>query len=120
MALLGNNLIVSLGGSAIASSKSCSITFECGVTEVSSPVQGSYKNYVTNRKSWKVTTSYLVTGVKTSLLRVGQSYTLSFGVRGDASDKVSGTAICTTAKIDGARGALAQGSFEFVGNGELT
>lgn len=120
MVLLGNNLIVSLDGTAIASAKSCSITFDCDVTEVSSSSQGTFKHYITNRKSWKVTTSYLVTAVKTSLLRVGQSYTLTFGVRADNSDKVSGTAVCVTAKLDGARGALAQGSFEFIGNGSLS
>lgn len=120
MAILGNNLIVTQGGTAIASAKSCSFSHDCDVREISDPSQGSYKQFVVSRKSWKVSVSTLVTAVKTPLLQVGESYTLTFGLRGSGSDLVTGTAICTACKIDAARGSLAKGSFEFVGNGSLS
>lgn len=116
----GNNLIVSLNGTAIGAAKTCSISFGCDTQEVSSPSQGTFKQFITSRKSWMVTVGYMVTAVKSNLMRVGQSYTLSFGVRGDDTDKVTGTAICTTCKIDGQRGNIASGTFEFKGIGELS
>ena len=120
MAQLGHNLIVSLDGTALAGAKSCTFTCEADVNEISSPSQGQYKQYYVSRKSWKVSTSHLVTGVKADILRVGQTYTLKFGLRDSATDYLTGNAICRTCRIDGTDGSLAKGSFEFIGNGALT
>lgn len=54
------------------------------------------------------------------VLRNGQTYTLRMEVRSLATDFVQGTALCTAANATGVRGNMAQGSFEFVGNGALT
>lgn len=115
----GNNLIIMLGGAAIASAKSCSISYDCDVKEISDPTTGLYKRFVTVRKSWRVSVSYLVTAIKAPLLKVGTSVTLTFQLR-DGSETATGTAICTSCKIDGTRGSLAKGSFEFQGTGELS
>ena len=121
MATLGNNLIVSLGGTAIAMAKSCTFLHNCDVHETSSPGSSAYKTFLPERKDWKVTIGYLVgASIKDGLMQVGTTVNLSFGIRGSVTERVSGTAICTKCQIQGTVGNLANGSFEFVGSGELS
>ena len=89
-------------------------------------------NYITGRKSGTISVSYLVVGDSSAigvsggngvrdLLQAGNSFTLKFKQRGaDDSAGVSGTFILKTVKITAQRGALVQGSFQFVLNGELS
>lgn len=119
MATLGNNLIVLLDGVAIAAAKSCTIDRSVSTIETSSPMDGADRTYLVGRKSWKVTVNTLVTSAKDFVLNVGQTYTLTFGDRTTASDRLSGTAICTHAKVTGTKFNLCQGSFEFLGTGPL-
>lgn len=126
--LLGNNLIVQLGSTPapIGAAKNCSIELDSDTIEVSSPTQGTYKNYLATRKGWRVTVGYLVTltsgvtAMKNHFLMVGTTYTLTFNVRGDSNDKLTGQAICTACHIDAVRGSLVSGSFEFLGTGALS
>jgi hypothetical protein len=99
--------------------------------EISSPSTGLWRNYITGRKSCSLTVGYLVlsdsalgisggNGVR-DLLQVGNSFTLHFKARGATdANGVSGTFILKTVKITAQRGALVQGSFQFVLNGELS
>jgi hypothetical protein len=99
---------------------------------VSSPLTGLWENYITGRKSGTISVSYLVVGDSSAigvsggngvrdLLQAGNSFTLKFKQRGAAdSAGVSGTFILKTVKITAQRGALVQGSFQFVLNGELS
>ncbi|MBR2254116.1 MAG: hypothetical protein IJ895_06880 [Prevotella sp.] len=59
------------------------------------------------------------TVVKNMLQRVGQTYTLRMQVDGNGIDTLSGSAICTHAKITATKGNLMQGSFTFEGDGPL-
>ena len=60
------------------------------------------------------------TGIR-DLLQVGNTFTLKFKSRNASdSDGVSGTFILKTAKITAQRGALVQGSFQFVLSGALS
>lgn len=117
--MLGNNLIISVDGTAIAASKSCNIDVECSTIETSSPMTGSFRTYLVGRKGWKVTVSTLVSNNKNFLLTPGTSVTLSFAVRNDNTDVLTGDAICTHCKVTATRFNLVQGTFEFLGNGEL-
>jgi hypothetical protein len=55
------------------------------------------------------------------LLQAGNSFTLKFKLRNAAdANGVSGTFILKTVKITSQRGALVQGSFQFVLSGSLT
>lgn len=118
--LLGNNLIIYLDGTAIAGATSCTIDYDAETIEVSSPSTGTAKNYIVSRTGWKVTVSCLVDVVDTFMLNVGQSYTLTFGARSDTGDRMTGTAICTSAKVSGQKFNITSGSFEFQGTGALT
>ena len=123
----GINILLTINGAVVGAMKSCSLTFDAEVMEVSSPTTGTFKQYIVGRKSWKLSSGYLVTTVKTNLMKVGTSVTVKFGVRDDSqsdhistTDFVTGTAIVTACRIDGTVGSLATGSFEFVGSGTLS
>lgn len=104
----------------IAAAKSCTISTDADTKETSSPDSGTAKTFVAGRTSWNVSVSMLVLAVKDNLLRVGQTYTLTMGVRGSETDRLTGTAICTQCQITGTVGNLAQGSIAFLGSGDLT
>ena len=129
--LHGRNIIIMDGGHAFAMSRSCEITSDCDLIEKSSSTDSEYKHYEKGRKGWRVIINYLayITTVSNtvhssleSLLAEGQTYTLRFGVRdaGTTTVQLEGEAICKTVHISGGVGNLAQGSFEFVGNGPLS
>lgn len=61
MILRGKNLIIKAGGAAIAAAKACSIDIQSEDIEVSSPLTGSWKTFISGRKSWKIDVSGLVT-----------------------------------------------------------
>lgn len=127
MVLHGDSLIIMLNGSVIAGAKSCRISVKASTNRVSSPTDGQWEHSIVGIKSWAVTTDHLVmysgtnnTPVKSAINRVGQTYTLSFLCSELSSDTMSGTAHCITFVIEAAKGALAQGSFEFKGTGPLS
>ena len=101
---------MTVGGKAVAASKSCTVETNCETKEAGMSGTGSWKRYITGRKSWQVSVSYLVGDTTVSL---------SWKMRDDEADTMSGDAILTSCKISGTRGNLVQGSFSFKGTGEL-
>ena len=123
MAVLGNNIIVLMGGTAIAGTKSDELKVDCETIEIASATDQGWVHSLAGRKSWSLNVGWLLlanTDVRKAL-QVGTSVTIKFKGRGatDASG-LSGSAIIKTCKITAVRGNIAQGSFAFVGNGPLT
>ena len=56
----GEDLIVIIDGVAQMGSKSCSYEVDADTLEVSGPKSGKWKEYKSDRKSWKVTTNHLL------------------------------------------------------------
>ena len=106
----GNNIIVYMGGTAIAGT-------------ISSSTDGGWLHQIAGRKEWSLTTSFLVladSDVRKALL-VGSTVTLKFkGRNATDANGLSGSAIIKTCKISAIRGNLATGSFAFEGTGPLT
>ena len=132
MAQHGNTILVYKGSTLIAGMKSNDVQVSADLIEISSPDTGVWRQYITGRKEATITVGYLVTadtsalgvsggnGVR-DLLQAGNSFTLKFKQRNAAdADGVSGTFILKTAKITSQRGALVQGSFQFVLSGALS
>ena len=122
-AINGNNILIYLGGTAIAGTKSNEIQTDCDMIEVTNPSSGAWRQYVAGRKEWTVQTSFLVTAVTNirQLLNVGTSYTVVFKDRASTSGaSVTGTAILKTCKISAIRGNLVTGSFSFQGTAGLS
>lgn len=126
--ILGNNLIVSLGGQAIFGAKSCTLTVDAGVIPTSSATDGTWEHSEVGRKSWKVQTSHIVlstgwTSLATNPLAaasmVGQKYIMQLSISDVTGATLTGTSICKTFRIAGSVGALASGSFQFEGDGPL-
>lgn len=120
-AINGNNIIIKKDGMAIAGTRSHEIEVGGDLIEIASPATGSWRAYVTGRKSWTVNVSYLIPAVSNirDILTVGTSYTLVISDR-DNSSQMTGTAILKQAKQTYTRGSLVQGSFIFHGTSQLT
>lgn len=125
MATNGKKLLIRLdgaviGGTQLSAERSNEIQTQCEVIETSSPLQGSWRNFIPGRKDWSVTVNWLVPAVAniTELLKVGNVYTLT---ECDTNGNVllTGSAICQTCIITATLGNLIQGSFSFRGTGPL-
>ena len=118
MNIHGNDIIIHLDGTAIAAARSCDITEEVDTIEKASESNPGFKHYRTGRKKWSASSSCLVTGVPSLLLKVGKVYGITV-VQRNGENQLVGNAICTDCKITATRGNLAQGSFSFQGVGIL-
>ena len=132
MATNGNTILVYKNSTIIAGMKSNDVQTNVDLIEIASSDTSVWKQYITGRKEATITVGYLVVadtsalgvsggnGVR-DLLQVGNSFTLKFKKRSAAdSAGVSGTFILKTAKVTSQRGALVQGSFQFVLSGALS
>ena len=118
----GRDLNIYSGNKVIAMSRSCEIDEQCDVKEVSSPASGKARTFKAGRSTWGIQLQFLVSAdatVKDHLQKVGETYTISFKRNGDASDVMTGEAICTQCKITATLGNLLQGTFIFQGSGPL-
>ena len=119
----GNNILIYMGDSVVAATKSHEIQTESETIEISSPTNGAWRQRIAGRRSWSVNVNYLVTAESdlSKLLQVGNSYTLTIQARNhqQGGTNVSGTAILTQCKQTFTRGNLCVGSFQFVGSGPL-
>lgn len=123
MAILGNNIIVYMGGTAIAGTRSDEIQTECETIPIASATNSDWVHKIAGRKSWSLNVGFLVladSDVRKALL-VGSTVTLKFkGRNATDANGLSGSAIIKTCKISAIRGNLATGSFAFEGTGPLT
>lgn len=119
----GNDLIISLNGTAIAAAKSCDIQTGCELKEISSPSSATYRAYKAGRKTWRVTVNFLVntTGLGVLTMKnIGTAYTLKAYIRNNpVVDSLQGTAILLETHVTGAWGSLMQGSWVFQGSGDI-
>lgn len=90
MILHGRNLIIKVGGVAIAAAKSCDISVKAKEIPVSAPSGGQWEHSVIGRKSWSVSTNQLVTSIVRPLSMVGTTVSLSMEVDGDLGKSFQG------------------------------
>lgn len=112
-----------MNGTAIAGAKSCEISIDGDQIEIASPLQGSWKVFIAGRKEWSVSCGFLIpasgTPLKSEAEMVNTTVTLTVQ-SGRSGDTISGSAIVKSWKASGTVGNLAQGSFQFKGNGALS
>lgn len=120
MAINSNTIMVFRNGTLIAGTRSNEAQTSCGTKDVASPTNGDWEHNLAGRKSWQITTSFLLGAVAdlSEMLNVGTTYTLRFGPR--SSGGLTGSAILTEARVDASWGSLVKGSFKFKGTGPLT
>lgn len=115
--LHGKNLIISVGGTAVAAAKTCDINVKAETIEISSPSSGVWREFIAGRKEWTISVGYLVQTPGTDIPQVGQ--TLQISVMNAQNVVLSGSAIVETCHITGTVGSLAQGTFSYRGTGPL-
>lgn len=119
----GNDIIIFENGVAVAASRSCETQTETEAREVSSPYSGKWRDYRDGRSGWSVNLSFLVGNLVDKLLHNGKRIHMIIGRRDEngelTDDYVEGDALCTLARVTGTRGNMAQGSWSFIGCGEL-
>lgn len=124
----GNNIIISFESfpgvfTPIYATKSSTIQVGSDVIEIASPTTGVWRDYIAGRKSWSISASFLLLNewhVGFVITEVGKRYKLRILHRTDSSRYMEGFAILKAAKVTATRGNLVQGSWEFVGCGELS
>ena len=78
MFIKGKDVILKMGGTAIAAAKSCDVNIQADLIKVSSPTDGGWEHSIAGRKSWSASCSHLVTQIASSASMVGQTVTLTF------------------------------------------
>jgi hypothetical protein len=131
MAKKGNDILVFVGGTAIAAATTSEPQSEVGMIEVASPTQGQWREYEVGRKGWSISVGCLVlstsalhmvnrTGIQ-DLLAIGTKVTLLIKERGAADTTgVTGQAFVKNCRQTYSRGNLVHGSFVFQGTGALS
>ncbi len=131
MKLHGRNLIISVGGSAVAAARSCDIDVESETLEIASANSGQWREYIAGKKGWKVVVNHFIEATAGSsnplsakISMVGTTVTLHMEVYTPAGviigSAVTGTAICKQWKVTGTLGNICQGTLSFVGSGALS
>lgn len=122
MAENGNNIIVYMGGTAIAATKSDEIQVDGETIEIASATEQDWKCHIAGRRSWTLNVNWLVSAVTDirKVLLVNSRVQLKIKGR-NATDAqgVTGYALISNCNIRMTRGSLAVGSFQFVGDGAL-
>lgn len=129
MAILGNNIYIATVNdntpTIIAGTRSNEIQSGAELIEISGPNSGQWRQYITGRKEWSFTTNFLLLeniDVR-KLLNIGNTFNIAIISRTPSgistTIQLTGTAILKTCKITSTIGNIANGSFQFVGNGEL-
>ena len=90
MILKGKDLIIKVGGTALAASKSCTVKITAKKIETSSPSDGDWEHSIPGRKSWKVSTNHLVMSVAQCAAMVGTQVSLEVNLRGNVGKAFNG------------------------------
>lgn len=122
MVIHGKKIIVKVGCTAIAGSKSCEISIKGDQIETASPTTGEWRDFIAGRKEWSVTCGHLIpasgTPLKSNAAMVNTVVTLI--IETDMTgDTLTGQAIVEAWKASGTVGNLATGTFQFRGKGAL-
>lgn len=120
MAINGNDIIIKIGSTAVAACRSCKVQTGCETIEISSPLQGAWREFLVGRKEWSVQCSYLIAATSnlSDVLLSGSVVTIVLSDR-SGTNTLTGTAICTQAEGEYTRMNLAQGAYVFKGTGAL-
>ena len=128
MAILGNNIYITTGSgnsaTIIAGTRSNEIQVGSELIEISSPTSGKWREYIAGRSEWSFTTGFLVLANENvkDILKAGTKVSIQIVGRTGSTVEVllQGEAWIKDCKMTFTRGNLAQGTFSFVGHGELS
>ena len=82
MIIHGRDLVIKVGGVAVAAARSCDIQIQAATIDKSSASDGGWEHHETGRKSWSITTSHLVRSLVNMASMVGNNVNISVGIDG--------------------------------------
>lgn len=120
----GRNLILAIGGTPLAGSKSCSVDCQQSFIPTASPTSGRWTECYPERLSWKITSEGLLSTPENynTLLNAWRNGTLLTIRYYDSTYGINqtGNAYIENLSINGAVGSLTRCSVSLRGNGSLT
>ena len=90
MAHNGNDLIISVGGVAIAASKTCKVSVQANTNKVASPSNGQWEFSQAGRKAWIASTDHIVTSLSRAAIQVGTTVDIQVALRGSQAKTFQG------------------------------
>lgn len=90
MAHNGNDLIISVGGVAIAASKTCKVSVQANTNKVASPSNGQWEYSQAGRKAWIASTDHIVTSLSRAAVQVGTTVDIQVALRGSQAKEFQG------------------------------
>ena len=121
MAINGNNILIYVDGAVVAGTRSNEVQTNRELIEIASPTSGEWREFITGRKDWGFTVSWIVSNhsdIQQLLLNAGVVTVRIVGREQETG--LTGSAIVQTCRMTFTRGNLAQGSLQLKGNGPLT
>ena len=120
MAQNGRYILIKMNGTLIAGTRANEASTDVDAIETANPSSGAWRNYVAGRKGWSMSTNFLVPNKDDIdfLLKAGTIVTLVFCHK-NGTIGLTGSAIVKSCKTTVTIGNLAQGSYSFLGIGEL-
>ena len=120
----GENLIVAVGGTPLAASKSCNVSKSQSFIEVAAPTAGRWESFVPQKLGWKITADCLMgtmDAYKTldAAWKAGTALTIRF-YDTEFNENETGTAYIENLDLTASKGNLAKMSVSLKGSGPLS
>lgn len=120
----GENLILAINGTALAASKSCSLSKSSSFIEVASPTDGAWESFVPSKKGWSMSSDCLMATMdayKTldAAWKAGTALSIRF-FNTEYDENETGTAYIDKLELKASKGSLAKMSISLKGSGALS
>ena len=120
----GENLIVAIGGTPLAASKSCNVSKAQSFLEVAAPTAGRWESFVPQKLGWKITADCLMGTMDAyntldAAWKAGTALTIRF-YDTEYNENETGTAYIENLDLTASKGSLAKMSVSLKGSGLLT
>lgn len=86
----GNDLILMVGGVAVAASKSCKVSIDAKTIDTASPDDGQWEHCITGRKSWGISADHIVQSLSRAAIQVSTTVDIQVTLRGSQAKTFQG------------------------------
>lgn len=122
--ILGKNLILAINGTALAASKSCTVSKSQSFIEVASPTDGQWESFIPQKRGWKISANCLIGTFDAykaldQAWKAGTALTIRF-YDTEYNENETGTAYIENLELQANIGSLSQMSVSLRGSGELS
>ena len=121
--ILGKNLILAIGNTPLAASKSCRVSKSKSFIEVASPTSSAWESYIPSKKGWSMSADCLIGTMEAyktldAAWKNDTALTIRF-YNTEYDENETGTAYIENLELTASNGSLATMSVSLKGSGEL-